>query len=396
MLDEIFNKLEIINRNVESNNYFLEDYPKFLDDLEYILIQLSNDYKQLSIGIQFQNSDIISELVTSFYTKLITKYMKVFQGMDIQIKTDNTATMFGGLGGYLEEDDCIYISELFSSFRIPTLQTICHEIGHKRQKNIGCIKSFDELLKYPHYMIILLKERLSEKLLERSDHNFYKKNYNLMYHEQEANTYSLEVIKNLLVNTYKNYLEYAKKNNIKVSKDLLNQLRKIQKKINDELLETKEKFKQKGQFNIDLINEFSGYNSINSKVMLNGKEVDRLILYDKCIKKNPNLQQEYPILQLLFKDDKPKSYQEIVIDLQKWLKLYPNEQNKIKRIYYSIIKSDPMLYISHLVQSGNISLLRNFITNHETVLEEYNDEISKIIKECDNDFMIELFNKKVK
>lgn len=122
----------------------------------------------------------------------------------------------------------------------------------------------------------------------------------------------------------------------------------------------------------------------------------RLILYDKCIKKSSNLQQEYPILQLLFKGDKPKSYQEIVIDLQKWLKLYPNEQNKIKRIYYSIIKSDPMLYISHLVQSGNISLLRNFITNHETVLEEYNDEIRKIINKCDNDFMIELFNKKVK
>ena len=396
MLDEIFNKLEIINRNVESNNYFLEDYPKFLDDLEYILIQLPNDYNLLTPGLQFRNGVRIGEFVTDYYIKLIVKYMKIFQTMDIYIKRDNTATMLGGLGGYIEKNDCIYISKLFSSFRIPTLQTICHEVGHKRQKNIGCIKSFDELLKYPHYMIILLKERLSEKLLERSDHNFYKKNYNLMYYEQEANTYSLEVIKNLLVNTYKNYLEYAKKNNIKVSKDLLNQLRKIQKKINDELLETKEKFKQKGQFNIDLINEFSGYNSINSKVMLNGKEVDRLILYDKCLKENPKLQQEYPVLQLLFNGNQPKSYQEIVKDLQKWLKLYPNEQNKIKRIYYSIIKSDPMLYISHLVQSGNISLLRNFITNHETVLEEYNDEISKIIKECDNDFMIELLNKKVK
>lgn len=393
MLENILNKLKSINID---NNYFLENFSSFLDDLNYVLVKLPDDYKKLPMKEQFLNSHKIGDKVTNYYINLIKKYMKFIYNMDINIKYDNTATMAGGFGGYSLDDDCIYVSEFFSGFRIDTLQTLCHEAGHKRQKEFRIINSFEELIKYPPYMIILLKEVVSVKELEKNDIDFYRNNYNLMYFEQEANSFSFELLKNMLANLYRKYIEYTKNNNIQVSNDLLGKLNVIQSKINELLLYKKKKLINTGHFNLDLMNELSGYGAINSKVTFNGNETDRLVLYDKCIKENPILQNDYPVLKLLFNGDRPKTYQEIICDMSFYLKKYPEFQDKIKKIYYAIIKSAPLLYISHIVQNGNVSLLKEFLSNHEEIFIEYSDEINKIVNTCNNDLIIELLQRKVK
>ena len=396
MLEDIFSKLTNINDNIENNNYFFENFPIFLKDLNYILVQLPKDYKQLPIKVQFLRGDEIGNLVTKYYINLVIKYMKSYYNVDIKIKNDNIATMAGGLGSYDIKDDCIYISELFSSFHIDTLQTLFHEVGHKRQKDFQKINNFEELLKYPHYMIILLKEVISVQILEKKDYSFYQNNYSLLYFEQEANVYSHETITSLLDNTYRRYLKFAKKNNIEITNDLLNMLEITKKTIDNGLKKNKNKLITRGQFNIDLINELSSNNAINSKVVFNGSEVDRLILYNKYIKDNPNLHQDYPILQLLFNSDKPKTYQEIIGDFQIYLKQYPEFQDKIKKIYYCIIKSNPILYIYHLIDNNHIEILREFLCIHETLLREYEEEIHEIVSNYDNDLIRSMLQRKIK
>lgn len=392
MLEKIYNKLKIVNENVKNSNYFLENYPQFLDDLEYMLSQLSIDIKQLSALEKYDNSSEIKEYGINYYRNLVRLYMNFFYHLDIKIQYDDLPIN----AEYVWNEDCMHVGWVLKILNIEGLQAICHEVGHKRLKDFSKIESFNDLIKYPPYMIFLLKERLSEEILTCDDEDFYDNNYNLLYYEQEANVYSFEFLNNLLSVTYEKYQSFAKENNITVSEKFLNQLKRLQKLISDGLIDIEKKYIKRCQLSHNLINEFSQDNPINSSIILNGERVDRLILYDKCIKDNPNLQEQYPILKLLFKGDKPKNYNEILLDMGKYLQYYPESKDKIVKIYNSVIKSDPILYISILVANNNASLLENFLDNHKNIFIAYRDEINQIIAESNNDLIISLLQRKIR
>lgn len=134
-------------------------------------------------------------------------------------------------------------------------------------------------------------------------------------------------------------------------------------------------------------------------VLKNGKTVDRGIMMDKNLKSmiTPELVTQYPILNLIWQNRKFKSYSEIITDRTLLLqqcsskKSYRDssdnyEENnisdfdKIGRIYDSIIRSDPMLYLEDLLSRKQIqeSKVISLFTQHPTLMQEYTADISEI------------------
>lgn len=154
-----------------------------------------------------------------------------------------------------------------------------------------------------------------------------------------------------------------------------------------------------GRLKPSIIKETYGLIPITSKYIYEGQQVDKLIELDKYIKNHPELQETMPIFKLIFNGNIPKTYDEIIIDKQKLLGVYPEHKNKIEKIYSNIIKSDPILYLTHLVVNNKTKLIIDFINNHKTQLLEYQKEINEIIEKYNSTEIIKeliSYNEKIK
>ena len=118
---------------------------------------------------------------------------------------------------------------------------------------------------------------------------------------------------------------------------------------------------------------------ITSSYAYQGEELDKLITLDKYIKNNPEIQETMPIFKLIFNGNVPKTYDEITIDKQRLIGAYPEKRKQITEIYNNIIKSDPILYLTYLVENNLTNEVIKFVENHNTIFLEYPEEIEKII-----------------
>ena len=136
---------------------------------------------------------------------------------------------------------------------------------------------------------------------------------------------------------------------------------------------------KKFNINEDVANQIYNAAIIRGDYKVNNQEVDRLIFTDKFIKSHPELQEEYPILRLLFNGNKPKTHEEIIKDLMRLKEGRTLEEKElIDALYDEIIATDPILLLTELLLSGNMKAVEVFMNTYPSVVIEYKDEIEKL------------------
>ena len=135
---------------------------------------------------------------------------------------------------------------------------------------------------------------------------------------------------------------------------------------------------KKEEFNIneDIATQIYNSTIIKGSYSITGQQIDRIVATDKYIKANPELQEQYPILRLLFNGKVPKSYDEIIADLEKFKEGKTEEEKmQIDNLYKEIIMSDPILLLSDLLAKGQTFALDDFLKLYPTVISEYPEEL---------------------
>ena len=135
---------------------------------------------------------------------------------------------------------------------------------------------------------------------------------------------------------------------------------------------------KKEEFNIneDIATQIYNSTIIKGSYSITGQQIDRIVATDKYIKANPELQEQYPILRLLFNGKVPKSYDEIIADLEKFKEGKTEEEKmQIDNLYKEIIMSDPILLLSDLLAKGQTFALDDFFKLYPTVISKYPEEL---------------------
>lgn len=130
-----------------------------------------------------------------------------------------------------------------------------------------------------------------------------------------------------------------------------------------------------------------------------GEKMDRAIMMDKNLRSliSPQLVEQFPMLNLIWKDGKFKTYSEIMRDKEELMKKVSDKQStarrspsyeeesisekeKVERLYGAIIQSAPMLYLESLLSKKQIAYpkVKQLFSMHPTLLSEYQAQITEI------------------
>lgn len=377
MKETIIERLDIAIRNMNNKN-FEELFPIILDDLKYILVDFKNDMDKLSEEELFECGTVFNNKIYSYIAKLAKIYFKVIYGFDINIINSKDYQLAIIAGGFNRNDGNIYYSDFGITLSLKSnltfLHTCLHEGRHKMQHDF--YKS-NELLLFPPYMLRLLKENLLETELKENNREFYRTNYNILFTENDAEIFAKREIHNFIKNMTQMYMKLYNKSP-KEMKDLLIKISVIDNLFTNIL--TTESF----EINSEISSQIYDHNSINCHYVILGKQEDRLIIIDKYIKEHPELQNQYPILKLLFNGNNSKSYGEIINDKAN-IKANRSleEQRQIDELYKEIILSDPILALTEKLEKGDIKEVQEYLDLHPTITSEYPEEINALNKKYD-------------
>ena len=61
------------------------------------------------------------------------------------------------------------------------------------------------------------------------------------------------------------------------------------------------------------------------------------------------------------------------------------ELDKINNLFKTIIMTDPMLYLTGLIETNDLGGIVSLFYKHDTLFEEYPDEIRAAMNKCRND-----------
>ena len=311
--------------------------------------------------------------------KVAACYLKRFAGVDVNIvESDETGLAMAG-GGYNYDDGNIYYS-VFGAIisqhsELSFLHTFFHEGRHKLQHEFY---EKEDLMLFPPFMLRMLKESLLENSLNMNDREFYRINYDNLFIENDAEIFARYEIYNFIKKMTNAYINSANK-----SPDEINSILIKSKRLNhlfSDIL-SNEKF----MINNDIFEQLYGGDIINCDYNMFGQSVDRIIATDKYIKSNPELQNKYPILRLLFNGNKPKSYEEIMIDREN-LKLNKSlkDQQTIDELYNEIIILDPILSLTERLESGDKNSVNHYLSLHPTLISEYPEETKSLTSKYGN------------
>lgn len=371
MIEQMINRLEQAKNNL-NNEDFLTLFPIMLNDLEYIIKGYKEDEEKLSPEDRFMNGTTITKLRIQYLAELAKLYFNLRYNVKLKIVNSNEYSLALASGGYKETDDTIYYSDfgviLSQQSELSFLHTCLHEGRHKLQHQM--YKSND-ILSIPPYMLRLLKEDILQSILPGKNRAFYLDNYSILFTENDAEIFAREEIHNFI-----NYLTeiYVELNpDSKKDDEIIKQANEMND-LFEEVLKTEE-------FRIDPVVESQIYEGeiINSNYQIEGATLDRLIMLDKCIKHNPNLQHQFPILKLLFNGDIPKNYEEIISEKDS-LKVgkTEDEQQHIDELYEEIIRLDPILTLTEKLELGDLEYVQEYLLAHPTISEEYKYEIADL------------------
>ena len=387
----IINRLNLAIDNIEKSN-FISNYPNIIEDLNYIYFDLDEERSKLNNKEQFIYGADIENKIMEYFAKFTKHYLKIFYNANIDIERSEESSMSIANAGYDSKQDKIKYSSFGMSLgrinKTSYIQIFLHESRHKLQYDVYKTTNIENVLNFSGNSIILIKEKIYKSLNSDNNRMFYQDNYNFLYAETDAEKFSLDELNIIIMNMYNNYISNAQNKNQKVEKSLMLKTAKVHRKIGQDRLEIKSTQQKQGRLNSIIIEELSREKSINSSYNVQGIEVDKLIELDKTIKKHPELQEQMPLLKLLFNGNTPKTYKEILADRQNLLVTHPQYEDEINKLYSNIIKTDPILYLTDLVIHNETILIEDFLRMHQTIFNEYSEEIQYICSLSNNDEII--------
>lgn len=396
--NKIIERINLAIANLEHPN-FTSNFPIVIDDLKYIYIDLDNEIEKMDEVEQFEHSSEIEAKLMQYFAKLTQKYIETTHNTKINIECTDDYSFATVVGGYDNKADKIKYSTFGMTLgrknRSSYFQTFLHESRHKMQYDAYRTNSIDEILNFKGNSILLLKDKIYESLMPKDNRQFYQNNYNFLYTETDAENYSLELLSGFVMDMYFNYIGFIT-NSDQIDEQLITKMLKVHRKVSQDKLELEYNQTQSGRLNFTIIEELNGKKIISSSYNIQTIEVDKLIELDKTIKNHPELQEQMPLLKLLFNGDRPKTYNEIIEDRKKLLILYPQKADKINELYNSIINTDPILYLTDLVIKNESILIEEFIIIHPTLFEEYPKEIEEISSLSSNPVILSLLTNKSK
>ena len=376
MVEKIFKRLDDAINHLDIEDY-TKLFPLILDDLEYILIEFHNEENKLAPYDEYEYGAEFTEKIIKYFAKLAKLYFKKIYNLEIDICEKNEYDYAACNGAYNHNDNKIYFSSfglmIGTESDLSFLHTFMHETRHHIQST--CYKEVNPL-HFPPSMLIILRDHIFDNSKNENNRQFYQDNYDMFYFENDAEYFALKEVKNFINNLTSLYLKL----NPNIDKSMIKRINKLNNQI--------QKILKKEKFRIDenIIMQIKREEPINGYFTIKDKEIDRLIATDLYIKNNPQLQEKYPILRLLFNGNQVKSYEEIINDKNMYLNNCKNlrERNQIEELYSEIILLDPILTITHYLENNNLKELVEYYDIHPTINEHYSKEIDELKNKYSN------------
>ena len=369
---EEYKKLISNPMNTESFSYFLG-----------IAQELSKQFEK-SRGDNFKREAINGRTKTeynqqyafeiAFLTVFSHKYMNMINESKTPIEMQNISKRdcpanYDHSSGKITYDLAQIIEDKSQIFaNIPELTF--HENRHTQQFKSFETDSISELLKFDTNSIFILKDYI---VMASNEDQFYGRNHINSLMETDANLYAQAISKKLIQAHFSEH-----KNDLNRTAFAL--MRSKRGNPFDEL---------------DTTGIIGGHYITND-----GQKIDRAIMLDKKLKSiiSPEIVAQFPLLNLIWQDGKFKSYSDIIADRTNHLQQCANskrkgiessdeyeeteltDSEKIARIYDSIIRSDPMLYLEDLLSRKQIqpSKVIGLFEQHPSLAQEYSADILDI------------------
>lgn len=372
--------LKNMNDNIE-NKDIIEHFPTVVKDLKFLIEEYPIFLNNLSAGDRIANNFYLEFNRISYLCKIIKYYMDKKWNKEFSYEVKDTF-FFNSTGGYNTLEKKVIFSVLGISLNADRtsdiIKTISHEFRHQLQHKFLYEEDIENILTYPEYFITITKNRLPREIKTIVDKNnyeventYYEDNYKNIYMEVDANYYGLYVCRSFLIDLY---LKYPNK-----TKELEKEVSYLQEKLIIESKKTERELLKEKRLDNLYIKEIMTLEPITSKVLINDKEEDALLYIDKTINEKNLIEEDYKVLKLIRKDNRPKNYIEIISDKNNYIK-NANNSNKIENIYKHIIKSDPILILSEYIVNNNIKGIEEFLDNHPTFINEYKDRVEDTIE----------------
>lgn len=257
------------------------------------------------------------------------------------------------------------------------IMEVCfHENRHGMQFKAFETGDIEKLINYDWNSIIILKDMLAV----RGNSMDYHANHKNSLMEFDANAYAVALSNEIMSEYFREHQDTLKYSDM---------YRKI--------------------FDFEAINGKNPFEILVKKGLVDGeyrlrdrRHVDRAIMLDKNLKKciSPELVKQYPILNLIWKNGKFKTYSELMEDKNNYLRTIDAEREitlrpatsyqektwkvgrAVENIYDAIIKSDPMLYLESLISEQQFEVLEvtKVFDLHPTLKQEYEKEIRELLE----------------
>lgn len=359
-------------RQLLKNSSLKDYYPDLINDLDYYWNELPNKIEMLSEEEKIDQYSEITQSIILYFLEFIKKYLKELYNIDIDYELDEIQVI-GGCAAYNYHDNKILVSTLGMLIQLENntsfIQPILHEFRHKLQHDFYQEHDIKSILKYPPYFILIAKHYIYSK---SHDSNFYLDNYTNLYPEIDAEEYSLYFLNDFLLDLHSIY-----------NNDLLTEkVIYLQQEIREDLLVIYEILKEKGRVDTSLSQELYSTNPILSTFLVDKTIIDSLVEISYYLNNNPQLQNTYPILNILWNNDKPKDYQELINEKKVLLETIPNQKIKIigtniettthqqiQEIFNNIIKSDPILQLSEYLYYKKVEKVSIFLKQHPDLIK---------------------------
>lgn len=326
-------------------------FPIIVDGLSYLYSEFENDWARLSSIEQVEYGYEIYSSIIEYWIEILKKYIKETYERKMQTSFDEILSI-GGCAAYDEEKNLILISVIGLMIQqrnmMSFVQPILHEFRHQLQHEFYKEKEIEKILLYPSYFLLIEKHYVYRK--NRMTAQEYLENYTNYYPEVDAEEFSVNELSKIIPTLYQKYLQEGGSNKLN------EKVYEIQKIIEEEQEEIKDYLRILKRIDTNISKELYDSNDIQSIFILEENEINSLSVISQFMNHNHKLQKEYPILRLLWNEDKPKSYQEIMEDRNLLLESIPDKSisvlgrettthQQIKYFYKTIIKSDKDLQL---------------------------------------------------
>ncbi len=380
IIKQLTNKLNHLKK-IDFYDYF----PNIIEDLDYMSEKLWIDMKSLSEEEQVDSRYEINELVISYFMEVIKIYWKEIYHEEVDYSFDELLSI-GGCAAYDGKKERVLISVIGLMIQaintMSYMQPLLHELRHKKQHDFYKEDKIENMINYPAYFLLIEKHYLYMK--KHKNDSFYLENYTNLYPELDAEENSVNKLEEIIPTLCGKYQEKRT-----ISEELKEKIILLQRRIQEDTEQIKEDLKEKGRIQTSISQELLIDNPINSFFTEEGRLVDSLVAVDFFLKSHPELQEEYPILKLLWNNNHPKSYQELIVDKKNLLESFPNHEinvfgitttthHQIEEFYQVIIKSDPILQIEEWQETNQKEKIEEYLKNHPTILEKYSKEIQEL------------------